>query len=226
MSKSPDFITRLKKWGAEAIIDKLSPYLTEERKKRILPIVDHRIQSIQIAVEDPSDIHNALAIVRTSEALGLTDAHLIGEPSKGRGRQTMRGSDRWINLHSHISLENYKQLMEENHLVIFGATPHGKVPLEEIPLDQPCCFLFGNEKQGLTKEALDICKIHYTIPMYGFCESFNLSVAAAITLHHAVKQKRELLASNGDLSNAEKMIEIAWFYYKSTGSRLANQIID
>lgn len=225
MSKSPDFIKYLDKWGADAIIQKLVPYLTEERKERILPVVDHRIKSIQVAVEDPSDIHNALAIVRTSEALGLTDAHLIGEPSKGRGKQTMRGSDRWMNLKSHFHLDNFKKEMDHRGLIIYGATPRGKTPLEEIPLDKPCCFLFGNEKQGLTQEALDICSVHYTIPMFGLCESFNLSVAAAITLHYAVTKKRKILSASGDLSDTEKLIEIAWFYYKSTGSRLVNQIL-
>jgi len=223
MPKSPDFLDHLHSLGAETIIEKLSPYLTDERKERIFPVVDHRIKSIQAAVEDPSDIHNALAIVRTSEALGMTDAHLIGEPRKGKGRQTMRGSDRWMNLHSHETLEQFQA--ETKGLKIYGATPRGEVSLNEIPLDKPCCFLFGNEKKGLTEDALKICDIRFTIPMYGFCESFNLSVAAAITLHHAVTQKRAITDATGDLSTEEKQTEIAWFYYKSAGKRLADQIL-
>ena len=110
-------------------------------------------------------------------------------------------------------------------MAIYGATPRGDTVLEDIPLNRPCCFLFGNEKKGLTEEALEICDIRFTIPMYGFCESFNLSVAAAITLYSAVNRKRDLLDASGDLSEAEKQTEIAWFYYKSTGNRLASQIL-
>ena len=118
MSKSPEFIEQMEKWGADAIIKKLAPYLTEDRKQRILPVIDHRIKSIQAAVEDPSDIHNALAIVRTAEALGLTGAHLIGVPRKGKGRQTMRGSDKWMNIHSHDSLADFYKFMSDKHSVI------------------------------------------------------------------------------------------------------------
>lgn len=223
MSKSPEFIHYLNSMGAAQIISKLSPYLTDERKERILPIVDHRIKSVQAAVEDPCDIHNALAIVRTAEALGLTDAHLIGEPSKGKGRQTMRGADRWMNLHSHNSLEIFQTAMEG--MVIYGASPRGSIPLEEVPLDTPCCFLFGNEKKGLTEAALEICNLHFSIPMYGFCESFNLSVAAAITLHRAVTRKKELMNSHGDLTYEEKQMEIAWFYFKTVGSQLSRLLL-
>lgn len=224
MSKSPDFIRYLRSLGAKTIIEKLSPYLTDERKQKIDPVVKYRIQSIQTAVEAPSDIHNALAMVRTAEALGLTDAHLIGKPRKGRGRQTMRGSDRWMNLHSHSSLDTFQKSMKG--FVIYGATPHGNTPLHALSLDRPCCFLFGNEKNGLTDAALNICTSHFTIPMYGFCESFNLSVAAAITLHHAVTEKRKLLVSPGDLSIEEKQAEIAWFYFKSAGKQLSNLILN
>jgi tRNA (guanosine-2'-O-)-methyltransferase len=224
MPKSPEFEKQLCIWGSQKIIERLSPYLTIERKEKIIPVVDQRIKSIQAAVEDPLDIHNALAIVRTAEALGLTDAHLIGQPNKGKGRQTMRGADRWMNLHSYESFPDFAYKQKCLGFRVYGATPEAALNLDQVPLDVPCCFLFGNEKKGLSREALDACDLHYRIPMHGFCESFNVSVAAAISLYDAVRRKRRQLLDLGDLSEQEKLCEIAWFYYKSAGARIAAQV--
>lgn len=225
MSKSPVFEELLKKYGAETIIDRLAPFLTENRQERIIPVLDHRLGSIQVAVENPTDVHNSLAVVRTAEALGMLHTHLIGHPQKKKGRQTMRGSDRWVNLYRYETFSAFNTEIKKNGIKLYGATPRGTIPMEAVPVYQPCCFLFGNEAIGLTDEALNACDLHYQIPMYGFCESYNLSVSAAITLYDATRRKRKTLTSLGDLSEEEKTLEKAWFFIKSAGSELATKIL-
>ncbi len=225
MSKKLIFQELLLQFGAEKIIEALSPMLTDKRKERAHPVIDSRLDSLHIAVEDPSDIHNALAMVRTAEANGLMHMHLIGKPKKRQGKMTMKGADRWLNLQTHTGLESFFKGIKEKELLLFGAAPRGTALLEEVPVDRPFCVLFGNEMGGLTQQALNACDLTFRIPMHGFCESFNLSVSAGIVLYELTKKTRQHLGCPGNLTQSQKLEERARFYLETLGVEQGRKIV-
>jgi tRNA (guanosine-2'-O-)-methyltransferase len=179
---------------------------------------------VHIAIERPYDIHNGLAVVRTAEALGVHHIHFIdAQMKKGQGKGTTKGTLKWIHLHKHPSLEVFLQQKGTNVLV--GAAVDGSIPLSEIPIDQPVCFLFGNEKEGVSKEAQERCERLFYVPMFGMVESYNLSVAAAMTLYDYVTRKRAISGKEGELEGEDLLKEKARYYVRSIGIEQSLEII-
>jgi len=226
MSKNPLFHNLIQKFGPQKIIDSLSEHVLDQRKEKIDPVLENRIKSIHIAVESPADIHNALAIVRTCEAMGVCNQHLIGwKNRKQKGKKTMQGADRWTNLAHYDDLKEFRHSINQQGLILAGASPRGTVCLDQLPIDRPICLIFGNELFGLSEDAEKSCDLLYQIPMFGFTESYNLSVSAAISLYDILKRKRSLLNATGDLTEEEKLIEKAWFYLKTLGTENSHKIL-
>jgi len=226
MTKNLIFFELLEKVDPIEIIEALKPHLTKARKERIEPILDNRLHTIHVAIENPTDIHNALAIVRTSEAFGIMHLHLIGKPRKKKGKQTMQGADKWVEIHYYTDLGKFLNYMKRENLLLYGATPKGHTTLSKLPINQPFCLFFGNEMLGLTDDALESCDETYQIPMYGLSESFNLSVSAAISLYDVTSRKRGTLQAAGDLSQKQQLEEKALFYFKTIGTDKAQKILN
>jgi tRNA (guanosine-2'-O-)-methyltransferase len=226
---SPSSVTTaanlIKKYGEEAICRLLALHLTEERINRIETVINGRVDSVQVAVEDPADMHNALAIIRTAEALGVRRMHAIGWPiRKNRGIGITRGSQNWTETIQHKSLPDF--LESKNDFKIAGACVERGKPLSQLPIDEPLILLFGNEHSGLTDQAKDACDYLYTIPMYGMIESFNLSVAAGISLFDQLTRRRTLLQTSGDLDAKTTINLRASYTIAATGTEKARQILD
>jgi tRNA (guanosine-2'-O-)-methyltransferase len=174
-----------------------------------------------VGVEAPSDIHNALAIVRSAEAFGLTRMHLIATEGKARkGWETSRGAMTWLGLRYHQSTGAFLESQRAAGVCVAGAVMDGERMLEDLPLEQPLLLLFGNEHRGLSQEALDGCDICFRIPMHGMAQSLNLSVAAATSLYVSAARWRQRLGQKGDLEGAALDYERAWCYVQSVQHRL------
>jgi tRNA (guanosine-2'-O-)-methyltransferase len=206
-------------------IEKLAPYITDARKTKIEASLNNRISSVHIAAEAPSDPHNAAAIVRTAEALGGLHVHVIKTEGKAlHAKRTTQGSFRWMRPHHHDNLTEFKNSLPKSTLIA-GAVMNEGLPLEELPLDQPVCLLFGNENRGISDEARALCDTLFHIPMFGMSESLNLSVAAAMSLYATLKRKRKLLNKSGDLSEEElKQLRLD-YYLNSVAKRLAKELL-
>jgi len=209
------------------VVEALSPHLTDRRKERIEQALRRRIGSVHVAVENPADVHNAIATVRTSEALGVNHLHIVGGGlKKGRGKGVLRGTDRWVHLLRHPSLALFLSSIKGGGRLLAGASPEGERELEALPVDVPLCLIFGNEMRGLSEEALAACDLTYRIPMQGLVESFNISVSCAISLYVHLKERRRLLGREGDLSEEELQSERAYCYLRAIGRGKALKIIE
>lgn len=221
---TPDQLIEM--YGAGTIIQALEGFITPRRLLKLQEVISRRIGSVHVAVEAPSDIHNALAVVRTAEALGVTNVHLINPGTYRRsGNKTAGGTLRWASLRRYNNAAEFQGAMAATQCVVAGAAPGAAATLSSLPLDRPLCLLFGNEQRGLSEEALASCDITFSIPMFGLVESYNLSVSAAISLYDVLSRKRELLAADGDLTDysAEKMLAV--YIIKSMGCRGASIIL-
>lgn len=216
----------LQKYHSKKIGETLAPYLTEQRKARIESVLQHRLNSITLAIENPADINNALAAIRTCEALGISTIHIISPEHNARYIKTItKSACYWVNIVCHQQLTNFLALMQQEKRIIAGAVLNAEKKLSDISIEKSLCILVGNEKRGLSADALSACDFLFSIPMCGMLDSLNLSVAAAISLYDTSQRKRAQLHNKTDLS--EKIADDlrAAYYLNSVDIRLAAQLL-
>ncbi len=173
----------------EHVAQTLQPYLTDPRREKIERLLDGRLPQIRVAIEAPSDPHNAAAVVRTAEALGVLNVHVIATEGRAlHAKSTTQGSYRWLRTHHHATLAAF--LAQLDGVAVHGAWMDAPSRLDELPVDRPLCLLFGNENRGLSAEARAACAGGFRIPMVGMSESLNLSVSAAISLYDVTSRHR------------------------------------
>lgn len=201
--------------------------LTTHRRDRIDHAVRHRHKGITVVVEDIRDPHNQAAVLRTSEGLGLLEAHVIDTPDHhGRvdtfdpSRGVTKDADKWMRIHKHRAVEPcLEELQRQGFAIYAGALDATSVSLYDLDVQRPCAFVFGNEHRGISERIRARADKLFVIPMRGFVESFNVSVAAAICLSHAV-QERARAGVTTDLSEEERESLREAYERKSLGKRL------
>ncbi|MDF1653642.1 MAG: RNA methyltransferase [Coxiellaceae bacterium] len=203
------------------IIEKLTPFVSDTRKSRIADVIAGRLASIQLAIEAPSDINNALAAVRSAESLGVSQVHLIcPEGDAVAAKPITQGAFYWVSIHYHDNLKAFLDYCKNEGLLIAGGTVTATQPLHQVPVDKPLCILIGNESRGLSDAAVSACDIEYKIPMVGMSESLNLSVSAALSMYDTTQRKRQLLNGNSDLSIEQQQALQALYYLNSANARM------
>ncbi len=219
--KQSTYKTILAQHGDLEVIEKLAPFVTEARKQRIDSVISGRLSQLQLAIECPSDINNALAAVRSAEAMGVANVHIIQpEGDAISARKVTQGAFYWVNLHYHDCLANFLTHLKTQDIALAGGTVTATQPLSAVPVDKPLCLIIGNEARGLSDEAVAACTIEYTIPMVGMSESMNLSVSAAISMYDTSQRKRALLGCNSDLNATEQNHLRACYYLNSANPRM------
>lgn len=183
------------------------------RQEKLREIVKARLESIVAVCVNFENPHNASAILRTCEALGILEVFVIEEdfPFQPAPKVT-HGAEKWVQVRRFRRAEPAFQELRARGFQIFAATPHGKLTLEELPVDAPLALVFGNEEQGLSPEILARCDGTFRIPMFGFTESLNVSVAAGIALYVVSSARRRWLGREGDLSPTDQ--EALWKKYQ------------
>lgn len=218
----PRFTDICKRFSFDEIIEKLTPMISEERIEKIDRVLSMRLPSVEIGVESPADVHNALAIVRSAEAFGVMQMHLVASQMKKRsGRKTTKGTSHWTDVAYHDSLQSMVGAL--NGRSICGAVVQGGIPVDQLDLSRPICLLFGNEQRGLTREALECCDQKFTIPMVGMVDSFNISVAAGIALYDVFRRRDEI---EDRLHGQELLRARAYYIVKSMGEHYAARILN
>jgi tRNA (guanosine-2'-O-)-methyltransferase len=208
--------------GAAAMVEALQPYLTEARRARIEAVLAGRLRGVEVAIEAPYDPHNAAAVVRSAEALGAWSVHVIAASARIlRARGTTTGTHHWIETRHHPDLDGFLAAQRGAGMMIAGACVDATHMLDELPIDRPICLLFGNEHAGLSRAAQAACDLRFRIPIYGFAESYNLSVAAALALYATTSRIRARLGADGDLDDSSRELERARCYYASVDERHA-----
>lgn len=196
----------------------LAQFVTKERQKKIKEVLALRTRHITVALEDVCNSQNVAAIMRTCEAMGLQEMYAIEMEKSAIDVKTnvARGAIQWMQLsrfrmkdYENPSLACIKKLKEEGYKVI-ATSPHATTMLSELPIDHKIAFLFGTENDGLTEAALQAADDCIALPQYGFVESLNVAVSAALCLYDAVGRLRASSTPWG-LSEQEAFdLEIAW----------------
>ncbi len=207
------------KHGPDAICRALAPILTAERIARIEAVLAARLGSVAAAVEDTYDPHNAAATIRTSEALGLQDLHVI-EPGErfSATKGVTRGAHRWIDLHRWPGAAAAVAALRERGFAVHAAVPDRAVSIEDVDVSRPIAVVFGNEHDGLTAGAIAACDGAVTVPMFGFTESYNLSVTVGLAMSRLAVRRRAHLGAPGDLAPERRArLRARWYALRIRG---------
>lgn len=188
----------------------LSGFVTPRRWHNMGKIIKFRTRYITVVLEDIFQPHNASAVLRTCECLGIQDVHIIENKNQYKvNPDVVMGSDKWINLIKYNSedsnsLSAINNLRNKGYRIIATSLSKKATPLDKFdPTDSRCAIFFGTEFTGLTEEVLDKADEHLKIPIYGFTDSYNISVSAAIILYDLLDRLRKS-ENQWQLSDSEK----------------------
>lgn len=215
-----DAIERLiDRHGSDAICTALAPLLTAERIARIDAVLAARLGSVAVAVEDTYDPRNAAATIRTSEALGLQDLHVI-EPGErfSATKGVTRGAHRWIDLHRWPDAAAAAAGLRARGFAVYATAPDARVSIDEVDVARPVAVMFGSEHEGLSPAAVAACDAAIAVPMFGFTESYNLSVTVGLAMSRLAERRRAHLGAPGDLDEARRArLRARWFALRIRG---------
>jgi len=175
-----------------------------------------RTRQLTVVLEDVYRPHNASACLRSCDAFGIQDVHIIENRYAYRMNPDVElGSARWLTIHRYAATNDNSDdcidALKQRGYRIVAMCPHGDAQLlEDFDVSQPAALFFGTEAEGLTQTVVDRADVRLRIPIYGFAESLNISVAVAVCLHHLTLQLRRA-EIDWHLSEAEKQaLKLAW----------------
>jgi tRNA (guanosine-2'-O-)-methyltransferase len=198
--ESIDAIDRMiERFGQAEICRVLEPMLTPQRLARIEQVLDARLTSVITVVEDTYDPHNAAATIRTTEALGLQELHVV-EARFAATKGITKGSHAWIDLKRWPTATAATTALRARGFRVLATLPDAPHSIDDVDVSTPLAIAFGNEHAGLSEEAIASCDGSIRVPMYGFSESFNLSVTVALAMNQIASRRRAFLGTIGDLS--------------------------
>ncbi len=181
---------------ASAIVEVLAPLVTDERLARMRAVIDARTRSLVPVLEDLADPHNGAAVMRSADAFGCHEVHVIEDRHRfAVSHRVTRGTHRWLELHKHASTEACLAHLAAEGYAVYVAAMDGAIGPEAIAEVPKAAIVFGNEHKGVSRAVRDAAAGTYAIPMVGFVESLNVSVASAITLYVASRGRHGDLAA-------------------------------
>jgi len=184
---------------AAQVVRALSPLVTPARLARMDAVIARRTRSLVPVLEDLADPHNGAAVMRSADAFGCHEVHVVEDrhPFLVSHRVT-RGTHRWLDLVKHRDIHACLDHLKTRGYRVYVAAMDGDVGPEQIADVERAAIVFGNEHKGVSQAVRDAADGTYAIPMEGFVESLNVSVASAITLYVASRGR------HGDLDEAAR----------------------
>ncbi|WP_462317574.1 TrmH family RNA methyltransferase [Marinilabilia sp.] len=180
------------------LIEYLSQFLTPQRLSLFHRILSQRTNYITVVLEDVFHSHNTSAVLRSCDCFGVQDVHIIENRHEyDVNPEIALGASKWLTLHKYKngkgdgSISALKRLKDNNYRVLATIPDENAIPFGDIDVSEgPIALVFGGERTGVSKEVQSMADELITIPMVGFTESLNISVAAAILLQHFAGQAR------------------------------------
>lgn len=177
--------------------------LSDRRRERVREVLGERLASVVVVVEAVRRRHNTSAILRSAEAFGVHEVHLItGDFRPARG--AARGAERWLELHRHATTTEALTALKARGFSIWVAdlAPEAVDPMA-VPVNGPIAVLFGSELNGVSDEARALADGVLAAPMRGLTESLNVSAAAAVVIY-ALSERRRAAIGGADIEPARR----------------------
>lgn len=169
--------------------------VTPERKNKITNVLNKRQPDLTLIFENVHDPHNIAAVMRTCDAVGVQDIYILNtreNQTKHFGKKSSASAAGWLTIHQFDNVEAcFKEVKIKCPNIYATHLGEQALSLYELDLTQPVALVFGNEHSGVSEEALGFCDGNFIIPQVGMVQSLNISVACAVSLYEAFRQRNE-----------------------------------
>lgn len=167
--------------------------MTPEREKRITDVLVKRQPNLTVVLENVTDPHNISAVMRTCDAVGVTEIYVLNTiipKHKKWGARSSSSAAKWLTVHQFTDVhECFTALRKKYNRIYSTHLSHDAVDLYKLEMTDSVALVFGNEHAGITNELISMCDGNFIIPQVGMIRSLNISVACAVTLYEAYRQK-------------------------------------
>lgn len=209
----------------DQIIDLIEPILTDDRIQTIDEVIPKRSRDIAVVLENIFDIGNINAVIRSMEGLGYHQLHNIENKFLMKANRITRGADKWLDINNWKNTkECIQNLKSKGYKIVSTHLDDGAKPISEIDFSGKTAICFGSENSGITKELAELSDETCILPMDGFSQSYNISVATALALQKIKMQRIEKLGKHGDMNEQDQKIVRATYYLMSAPGSLERLI--
>jgi tRNA (guanosine-2'-O-)-methyltransferase len=199
----------------ERILAEFYDIISDNKKEMFDRIASERTKHITVAIENVYQEHNASAVLRSCDCFGLQEMHVIEKDNQYKvQRDIALGAGRWVDMYNYnqgtqVTKDCIDRLKSKGYTIV-ATTPHTENTIYDLDLSKPIALVFGTERKGISEEVESMADTFVKIPMYGFTESFNISVSVAIILN-TLRQRLEQSSFDWKLSQEEQTaLKIKW----------------
>ena len=190
----------------------LKSMIQEKKWNLFRDIIQHRTRYLTVVMENVEQQHNLSAVIRSCDCFGLQDVHVIGENyQQSINPKVEKGAAQWTSIYSYPTTQQCFQELKKKGYKILVTSPKAKRFIHEIPVEhQKIALVFGNEIKGVSANAIEQSDELVKIPMFGFTESYNISVSAALCMQHFVNEIHNKVPNYNLSQQEQEEVLIAW----------------
>jgi tRNA (guanosine-2'-O-)-methyltransferase len=199
----------------DKILAEFYSIISDNKKEMFDRIASERTKHITVAIENVYQEHNASAVLRSCDCFGLQEMHVIEKDNQYKvQRDIALGAGRWVDMFNYnqgtqVTKDCIDKLKSKGYTIV-ATTPHTENTIYDLDLSKPIALVFGTERRGISEEVEKMADTFVKIPMYGFTESFNISVSVAIILN-TLRERLEQSSYNWKLTSEEQTaLKIKW----------------
>ena len=211
------FVFEGKSFSAAEVLSLLDEYVNKERQGKIRHVVAGRSYTVVPVLEGLFDRGNVSAVMRSAESLGYQALHIIENQKKfKKANRVTQGADKWLDIvRWDTTQECIDDLKSKGYRIVVTHVTDETKSFDEISFNEPTAIFFGNEKHGASPDLIEQADDCVMIPMDGFSQSFNISVAAALSLYHIHHERTRDLGKHADLTEQEQECLVAAYYLRT-----------
>ncbi len=200
----------------KALTEYLEGFVSERRRGRLHEVLEERTNHMTLVLEDVYQSHNFSAVLRSADIFGIQNIHFIENRNKYKiSEDVSMGSTQWLTLNRYQKFENNTKacltdLKDKGYKIVATSLHKNSVSLEELDVSKPFALVFGTELTGITTDVEDMADEFVKLPMYGFTESFNISVCAALCMYNLSTKVRKEVSHYGLTDLEKEVIYMEW----------------
>jgi tRNA (guanosine-2'-O-)-methyltransferase len=200
------------------LLQHFAKFISDHKKNFIAKVLADRTRQVTVVLENIYQSQNASAVLRTCECLGVQDVHIVENTAKYElNVRVLKGSDKWLTLkrYRQKNVNNtelcYQALKHDGYRILVTDPAEDGLSIDEVDPSEKIAIVFGNELNGTSSYAIAHADARVRIPMYGFTESLNISVSAAICLSTVLGKLRREGVFVGLSEEEQQMLTLSWY---------------
>ena len=198
--------------------------MTPERIKRVQDVLNKRQPHLTVVLENVSDPHNISAVMRTCDAVGVQDIYILNTHIDKHikwGAKSSSSAAKWLTIHQFTNaVECFTELRKHFKKIYTTRLSSDAVTLHSLDLTEPVALVFGNEHDGVSDDIIKMADGNFIIPQVGIIKSLNISVACAVSLYEAFRQKNNAGHYNKPQLTGNSLLNLRQVWGMEEGSEI------